>query len=229
MNNEPSHNPVGTEHPFRGCIVGAAVLALAAAAIVSLCVSCIAMPQDGEASRTFVTNAIHVVGEWTVRVLESGREETAESVSDAPVETAQAESSAVADASGTAERLVYRFGGFDGSHAVETPNARISDLRVTSSGMSYKWVDGGCEALGASSREDYSHTVACAFYWDEATAAWIGGKFDWVSTSRTSRDWVNVRDGYGGWNAEAFFAAKRRAFCIVAANGKLRTNLITDN
>lgn len=122
--------------------------------------------------------------------------------------------------------LEYRYGGFDGSRAVETAAAQISGLRVTASGMSYSWERGGCEALGASGASDYSATVACIFY--ESGGKWIGGKFDWISTSRRSRDFVNIRAGYNGWDSAAFFAAKRHAFCIVGKDGKKRTNIITD-
>lgn len=220
MNNDPYYNPVGTEHPLRGRIVGAAILAIAAAVIVCLCVSCTAMSQDGAASRTFVTNAINVVGGWAARVLESGRVEPDMSVPDVSGERETA--------NGT-ERLVYRFGGFDGSCAVETPEAQIADLQVTDSEMRYRWLRGGCEALGAADEDDYDFTMACAFFWSEKERAWIGGKFDWISTSRTSRDFRNIFSGYGGWPAEEFFWAPRRAFCIVSRDGLRRTNLITED
>lgn len=120
----------------------------------------------------------------------------------------------------------WAVGGFDGSRAKETPDAQVGGVRMDAKGMRYKWTRGGCEALGAVSARDYSHTVACAFYWDGA--AWVGGKFDWISTSRTTRDFVNIKDGYHGWNWRAFVGAKRRAFCVVSADGKRRTNLAED-
>lgn len=120
--------------------------------------------------------------------------------------------------------LVFRFGGFDGSKAKEEPGCRIGSLRMDRDGMSYKWLSGGCEALGASDRGDYSKTLACAFFWDGSR--WIGGKFDWISTSRTSRSFENIHDGYGGWDASAFFSAKKRGFCIVSADGRKRSNFV---
>lgn len=122
--------------------------------------------------------------------------------------------------------LDFRYGGFKGGKAKEVEDCRISSLKVGSDKMSYKWLKGGCEALGATSREDYDHTVACAFYWDGSR--WVGGKFDWVSTSRTYRDFENIRTGYGGWDAVAFFRATKHAFCIVSVDGKKRSNLIED-
>lgn len=123
-------------------------------------------------------------------------------------------------------RIRWACGGFDGSRAKETPDAQVGGVRMDAKGMRYKWTRGGCEALGAVSPRDYSNTVACAFYWNGEE--WIGGKFDWVSTSRTTRDFVNIKDGYHGWNWRAFVDAERRAFCIVSADGKKRTNLAED-
>lgn len=121
---------------------------------------------------------------------------------------------------------VWRFGGFDGSRAKEVAVCRIGSLKMDRDGMSYKWVSGGCEALGAADKGDYSKTLACTFYWDGK--GWVGGKFDWISTSRTSRSLTNIREGYHGWDASAFFAAKRHGFCIVSSDGKRRSNFIED-
>ena len=123
-------------------------------------------------------------------------------------------------------RIRWACGGFDGSRAKETPDAQVGGVKMDAKGMRYKWTKGGCEVLGAVSARDYSHTIAAAFYWDGA--AWVGGKFDWISTSRTTRDFVNIKDGYHGWNWRAFVDADRRAFCIVSADGKRRTNLAED-
>lgn len=127
-----------------------------------------------------------------------------------------------------APAIAWLHGGFDGSRAAEVAEARIADLRMDGNGLSFRWESGGCEALGASSRTDYSRTLACAFYWDEAGRRWIGGKFDWISTSRTSRSFENVRAGYHGWDPEAFFGARRRAFCVASADGKWRSNLLEE-
>ena len=122
--------------------------------------------------------------------------------------------------------IVWIYGGVDGSRAVEDPETQIRNLRMDANGLRYDWAKGGCENFGAASGTDYGSTLACAFYLDEAGRRWIGGKFDWISTSRTSRSFENVRAGYHGWDPEAFFHAKRHAFCILPANGKRRTNLI---
>ena len=130
---------------------------------------------------------------------------------------------------GPAPALEWRYGGFDGSRAVEDPECRIADLRMDRDGLSFRWEKGGCERFGAHGRDDYGAALACAFYWDEGAGKWIGGKFEWISTSRTSRSFGNVHEGYNGWDAAAFFAAPRRAFCVCAANGRARTNLLETN
>ncbi|MBR1608005.1 MAG: hypothetical protein IJ678_00140 [Kiritimatiellae bacterium] len=129
---------------------------------------------------------------------------------------------APASAAAAAPALAWNFGGFDGSRAVEDPATQIRGLSVSSSGMSYKWAAGSLKNWGLADTD--ASAIAAAFYWDGSR--WVGGKFDWISTSRTTRDWKNVRDRYNGWNPDAFFAASRHAFCIVSKDGKKRTNLI---
>lgn len=118
--------------------------------------------------------------------------------------------------------LNWCWGGFNGSRAKESDKARIKNLKLTSSGMSYSWESGGCEGLGAESASDHTHTLACLFLEDGR-----GGKFDWISTNRKTRDFKNIREGYNGWSKNAFDSSKKVWFCICSSNGKLRTNLIS--
>ena len=120
--------------------------------------------------------------------------------------------------------LRWSMGGFNGSKAALHDGVEIGSLNVGRDGMSYRWVRGGCEQLGAGSRTDFSKTLACIFYRD-GSGAWVGGKFDWISTSRTTRDFKNTHSGYNGWNASAFDAATEFAFVIVGTGGR-RTNVI---
>lgn len=122
--------------------------------------------------------------------------------------------------------LEYRYGGFKGGRAKEEPGCRIGSLKVGKDKLTYKWEAGGCEALGAKDKADYSQTVACAFYWDGSR--WVGGKFDWISTSRTSRGFEKIKSGYNGWDSAAFFGAKKHGFCIVSKDGKKRSNFIEE-
>lgn len=120
--------------------------------------------------------------------------------------------------------LNWKYGGFNGSKASAIDGCEIMNLNVTSSGLTYSWKSGGCEALGASDKSDYSHTLACLFCYIDG--AWVGGKFDWISTSRTSRSFTNVSEGYNGWRKDAISAASRYAFVIVSKDGRKRSNVI---
>ena len=120
--------------------------------------------------------------------------------------------------------LRWNMGGFNGARAVRHDGVEIGGLNVGRDGMSYRWVRGGCEQLGAPSRTDSSKTLACIFYRD-GSGAWVGGKFDWISTSRTTRDFKNIHGGYNGWNAAEFDAASEFAFVIVGTGGR-RSNVI---
>lgn len=147
------------------------------------------------------------------------------STSDATANPPAADSTAdVGQSAGSAAsgHLVYKYGGFDGSRAVEDPNTQIADLHMTRSGLRYKWVKGNLRNWGVTP-DTNAGALACAFYWDGKQ--WIGGKFDHISTSRTTRDFKNLED-YKGWRSGPFFAATKRAFCIVSKDGKRRTNLL---
>ena len=126
------------------------------------------------------------------------------------------------------EKIVLKFayGGFHGEHAVEDPEVQIGNFKMDSKKMTYHWTKNDMAKWG------YPHTdakaLACAFFYDDAAKEWVGGKFDWISSSRLSRGWENIYSGYNGWNSEKFFVAKKHGFCIVSGNGRKRTNLITD-
>ena len=120
--------------------------------------------------------------------------------------------------------LQWTYGGFKGGSAKLGSQPRITGLKVTNSGMSYSWKSGGCENLGATSSTDWSHTVACLFC--HYGGKWVGGKFDWISTSRRTRDLKNIHDGYNGWSPTVFAKADAYAFVIVSKDGKTRSNVI---
>ena len=198
------------------------------ASLVSFAVGCADLPtEERQGLYDYVSNTV----ERVIAVVEEERDAKAQqdqtSSSDAAANPPAADTTAdggQSAGSAAPEPLVFKFGGFDGSKAVEDQNAQIKDLHMSKSGLSHKWAKGGCETLGSTSRTDCDHTLACAFYWDGKQ--WIGGKFDWTSTSRTTRDFKNLNGGYKGWKPDLFWAASRRAFCIVSEDGKRRTNLI---
>lgn len=196
------------------------------ASIVSLAVGCASLPDEERAEiYGYATNAV----ERAIAAIDARKEKADEAPpqtsSDAGAQkpaadtTANGGQSASAPASGT---LVFKYGGFDGSKAAEDPNTQIKDLHMSKSGMSYKWAKGSLRNWGITP-DTNTGALACAFYWDGKQ--WVGGKFDHISTSRTTRDFKNLED-YKGWSKGPFFAAKKRAFCIMSEDGKRRTNLL---
>ena len=128
---------------------------------------------------------------------------------------------AAGDSSVEFSALRFQYGGFKASSSAKEC-ARIGSLRVSDSGLSYKWESGGCEQLGASGKTDAS-CLACLFV--KRGGDWVGGKFDWISTSRLTRGFENIRDGYNGWPKDAVSSANEFVFVILSKDGKKRTNV----
>ena len=124
-------------------------------------------------------------------------------------------------------KLHYIYGGVKGENAVEDPMVRIANLRINGrSGMSYSW-DNGSSLAAWGLGNDTAGALACIFY-RGSDGEWYGGKFDWISTSRRTRDFKNLNEGYNGWNPEKFYAAKHHGFLILSSNGKKRSNFIVE-
>ena len=122
--------------------------------------------------------------------------------------------------------LDFRFGGFKGGGSKEDSRCRLSSPKISADFIRYKWETKAPSDWARNRTEKGALVVACAFYW--SGDRWIGGKFDWTDESRDSRSCENIHGGYGGWDASAWRSAKRRAFCVVSADGKWRSNLIED-
>ena len=121
--------------------------------------------------------------------------------------------------------LDFRYGGVK-AKPTEDSRCRISKLRIGSDSLSFHWDSGIPSDWQRGDTKKGPMILACAFY--EDGGKWIGGKFDWIDEHRSSRPLENIHGGYNGWNASAFRAARRHAFCVVSANGKFRSNLITE-
>lgn len=121
--------------------------------------------------------------------------------------------------------LVYCYGGVNGQNAVEDPNTQITALTVNRRGLGYQWSNGSLSNWGLSYKD--AGALACAFYLGD-DGRWYGGKFDWISTSRTTRSFTNIDSGYHGWEPSKFYNAKKRGFLILSKDGKKRTNFITE-
>ncbi len=120
------------------------------------------------------------------------------------------------------DTLRWKYGGFDGSHAV-LDKPRIGDLFFGSRKLSYRWTGPTLSAWDLSNSN--AGALACLFL-QQSVGTWVGGKFEWISTSRTTRSYTNIHDGYNGWTLAGIPQACQAAFCIVSHNGRLRTNVI---
>lgn len=118
--------------------------------------------------------------------------------------------------------LVWKFGGVDASGAVPD-GPEIQMLRCSAEEMSFDWVrDLSCWGLA----RDDAAALACLFV-QTADDEWIGGKFEWISSSRNRRSFENVFEGYNGWNLAGVPRSAMVAFVVVSRNGSRRSNVIT--
>lgn len=120
--------------------------------------------------------------------------------------------------------LQWTCGGFAAQNAVPCSAVAIADLRVTASGMSYRYAQGDLTALSPVNSHANADCIAALFC--RVAGVWQGGKFDWISSDRLTRDWHNVRGAYKGWSGDMLSAADAFAFVIVSADGRRRTNVI---
>jgi len=118
--------------------------------------------------------------------------------------------------------FTWAFGGFDGSRAA-LDEPRIASLQLNGmSGLSYRWAGPDLSVWGLGHTD--AGALACLFV-RRADGRWIGGKFDWISSSRTTRDFKNL-GGYNGWTLAGIPNPCRAAFVIVSADGRRRSNVI---
>lgn len=209
---------------------------LAGIAVVAHCGGC---ASEGLPPGTydFVTNSVQRAVTAAQKAAEEySRREDGENATEEPAAGSGRVAGASSDASGSsasseadaspAPVLDFRFGGFKGGKAVEDPRCRLSSPKITADSISYKWETKAPSDWARNRTEKGNLVIAAAFYWDGAR--WVGGKFDWTDESRNSRSCENIHDGYGGWDAAAWKSAKKRAFCVVSADGKYRSNLLED-
>lgn len=117
--------------------------------------------------------------------------------------------------------LQWKFGGINGSHAaVSTPS--LANLKCNRNTLSYKWVV-GLEGWGLAKNDA---GALCAAFVEKEDGSWVGGKFDWVSTSHTAKGLENVLAGYDGWNLAGVPNPCMICFVVIDANGKRRSNVI---
>ena len=117
--------------------------------------------------------------------------------------------------------LQWQYGGFNANGAVlSTP--RLSNASCNGRAYYYKW-DVGLSGWGLGNGD--AGAICAVFI--ERDGRWIGGKFDWVSTSRAFRELKHL-ESYSTWPSSGIKLPLRGkvAFVVVSANGKLRSNVI---
>ena len=120
------------------------------------------------------------------------------------------------------ETFKWVYGGFHGDKA-RPREVAIADLKMKPDGMSFKWVQ-DLSAWGISN-DDASQALACLFVMNK-NGEWVGGKFDWISSSRSTRDFKNIYEGYNDWSLENVPNPCPAAFVVVSKDGGKRSNVI---
>ena len=117
--------------------------------------------------------------------------------------------------------LQWRWGGFNGSGA-KFDRVTLSGLSCNGKSVSYRF-DVDLEAWGLSHTD---HGAICAVFF-ERDGVFEGGKFDWVSSSRTSRGLKHV-ESYNNWPSSGIKLPFRGrvAFVIFSADGRRRSNVV---
>lgn len=121
--------------------------------------------------------------------------------------------------------LLWDYGGFVGANALPVDGVEIALDSVNPSGLRYHFEEGNLSALSAANSHDNPDCLACLFCLLDGE--WRGGKFDWISSDRLSRDFHNISTGYHGWPPDAIRRAAGFAFVILSKDGKRRTNIST--
>jgi len=116
--------------------------------------------------------------------------------------------------------LNWTCGGVNGSNA-KLSKVKIRDLNVLAPhSMSFTW-EVGMDVW------KYPKTtpagIACLFC--KINGRWVGGKFEWISTSRFTRDFTNIKSRYAGWQP-FYLSTNEFAFVILDKDGKNRSNVI---
>ena len=119
--------------------------------------------------------------------------------------------------------LQWRYGGFNGAGA-DFDQVTLSNASCNGKRYAYTF-DVGMSAWGIA-HGDAGHTI-CAVFVEQDGGQWVGGKFDWVSTSRTFRDLHHV-ESYNNWPSSGWKLPLRGkvAFVIVHKDRARRSNVI---
>lgn len=179
----------------------------------------------------------HAGDYWTTETKSKPAASTSSGTSSKPSSSSSSSSSGSRESSGSSSEsaategaadqvpfgsLHWKFGGVNGARAKKT-SASIGGLSVGARSLSYRWTGPTLRSWGLS---DGNPGAYACFFVMKADGTWVGGKFDWISTSRTSRGFENIMSGYGGWSLAGVPNPCACAFVIVSSDCKRRTNVI---
>lgn len=119
--------------------------------------------------------------------------------------------------------LNWVYGGFNGSGASHD-QVSIRNLKMNASGLSYAYTT-DLSAWGVSF-DDCNAALICMFVKNNK-GQWVGGKIDWISSSRVTRDYHNVYGHYNGWTLSDVPNPCNACIVIVHKDGKRRSNVIS--
>lgn len=119
----------------------------------------------------------------------------------------------------------WRYGGERLPGARNDGSVVIALKKLSAGGIDFTW-EKNLSAWGIS--HDHADALVCAFVQD-SSGQWLGGKFDWISSSRTFRDFGHLSgaEAYKGWNLEGIPNPTQLAFVVVERTGRRRSNVIT--
>lgn len=154
-------------------------------------------------------------------------EPTAEKASESPSQPSESSAASSGGAPSVPDAVPYgalswKYGGISGGGARQS-SASIRGLSMSKNGLSFSWGGGKLSSWGLADGDIGAY--ACLFVQD-ASGKWVGGKFDWISGSRSSRDFNNIYSGYGGWNLSNVPNPCSAAFVVISADKKKRTNVL---
>lgn len=118
--------------------------------------------------------------------------------------------------------LGWKYGRFGGGNAV-IDSPRLSGCTFNGRRISYKY---DVDLSGWGLVNDDAGAICAVFF--KIDGKWVGGKFDWVSSSRKFRDIDHV-ETYNDWPKSGIKLpySGEIAYVIVSADGKRRSNVVT--
>ena len=127
------------------------------------------------------------------------------------------------------DSFTWSYGGFKGGSAVAAAgDPIISVLSFSATGLSFKY-NTDLSVWGLSHTD--ASALACMFV-QKSDGSWVGGKFDWISSSRTTRGFKGhiipgaQGETYNGWSLSGVPNPCNAAFVIVSKNGRQRSNVV---